>query len=77
MAIGWGMELCQFYIYIMKFNDFKEEGVIVEKAELSTVIGGTSTTLILTVGHSENEYKDDGDGQLDPKKDKFIGILDL
>lgn len=45
--------------------------------QLCSVKGGTSTTLIVEVGRSENEYEDsNGNGGFD-RGDKFIGTFEL
>jgi hypothetical protein len=48
----------------MKFDDFKD--LELKKNEMTTLIGGTTTTLFQQVGMVENEYEDlNGNNELD------------
>lgn len=61
----------------MDLEKFEKANVKFEKVEMSTLKGGTSTTLLTVVGFAENEYEDVNDnGELD-KDDKFLGTVDL
>ncbi len=56
-----------------KFEKFKE--IELKTNEMSTIKGGSSTTLFTTVGYAENEYEDtNGNGELD-EGDRFSHIF--
>lgn len=47
----------------------KFKNLEVKKSNLSSIKGGTSTTLYVVIGYSETEYEDvNGDGKLDEKE---------
>jgi len=61
----------------MKFENLNFKESQIKKDQLSTVHGGTTTTLITVVGHSENEYEDtNGNGTLDDE-DRFLGTFEI
>lgn len=60
----------------MSFEKLNIEETKLEKAEMSQVKGGTSTTVYTVVGYAENEYEDtNGNGKLDDDEAKQKPIL--
>lgn len=58
-----------------KFEKFKE--LQLRSNQLCSVKGGTSTTLMVEVGRSENEYEDsNGNGTFDGG-DKLVAVIDI
>ncbi len=64
----------------MKFQKFENlKKLQLKTNELSSVNGGTTTTLVTVVGYAENEWEDtNGNGEFDGDDgDTFIGTIEF
>ena len=60
---------------LKKFENLKK--LQLKTNELSSVNGGTTTTLVTTVGYAENEYEDSNGNKEFDKDDEFNGTFDF